>query len=155
MHICWFLKLLLLLWKAYQILLPCQNCPTGQPAKPGKYYKKTKNFNKMAAWSYHCSLWHEHRHWGIGIPGYTFGSTIQAQAIPPPSWGSASPVTTGSQQSFQWASQLSTLQKKRLFSQFMIIFSNYGKKGVIFNEIYPFCWGVYISSDICRMCWAD
>ena len=24
-------------------------------------------------------------HWGIGIPGYTFGSSIQARAIPPPS----------------------------------------------------------------------
>ena len=31
----------------------------------------------------------QRHHWGIGIPGYTFGSSIQAQAIPPPSWGSA------------------------------------------------------------------
>ena len=28
----------------------------------------------------------QRHHWGIGIPGYTFGSSIQARAIPPPSW---------------------------------------------------------------------
>ena len=27
----------------------------------------------------------QRHHWGIGIPGYTFGSSIQARAIPPPS----------------------------------------------------------------------
>ena len=32
------------------------------------------------------------RHYsGVGIPGYPFQCTIQAQAIPPPSWGSAPP----------------------------------------------------------------
>ena len=36
--------------------------------------------------SHHCPLWHEHCRWGIDIPGYTFGSKIQARAIPPPSW---------------------------------------------------------------------
>ena len=30
--------------------------------------------------------------WGIGIPGYTFGSSIQARAIPPPSWSVQSSV---------------------------------------------------------------
>ena len=35
-------------------------------------------------------------HWGIGVPRYTFGSSIQARAIPQPSWVSALPVTTGS-----------------------------------------------------------
>ena len=43
----------------------------------------------------------QRHHWGIGIPGYTFGSAIQARAIPPPFWGSALPVTTGSLQSLQ------------------------------------------------------
>ena len=38
----------------------------------------------------------QRHHCAIGIPGYTFGSSIQARAIPPPSWGSAPPVTTGS-----------------------------------------------------------
>ena len=50
---------------------------------------KTQHFNKTAAFSQHCPLWHEHRHWGIGIPGYSFGSMIQTWAIPLPSWGSA------------------------------------------------------------------
>ena len=34
------------LFKAYQTVPPFQNFPTGQPAKPGKYYQqKTQNFN--------------------------------------------------------------------------------------------------------------
>ena len=46
---------------------------------------------KMCAetWPLATDLWHKHRYWGIGIPGYTFGYVIQAWAIPPPSWGSA------------------------------------------------------------------
>ena len=28
----------------------------------------------------------QRHHWGIGIPGYTFISSIQARAIPPSSW---------------------------------------------------------------------
>ena len=74
-------------WNAYQTVPPCQNFLTGQPAKPGKYYKKfflTKR-----------PLRHKHRHWGIGITGYTFGSMIQAQEILLPSWGFAPLVTTG------------------------------------------------------------
>ena len=38
----------------------------------------------------------QRHHVGIGILGYTFGSSIQARTIPPPSWGSALPVPTGS-----------------------------------------------------------
>ena len=60
---------------------------SGHPAKPGKYYQqKIQNFNKMAACSYQCPLWQEHRHWGFDIPGYNFGSSIYARAIPPTSW---------------------------------------------------------------------
>ena len=28
----------------------------------------------------------QRHHWGIDIPRYTFGFSIQARAIPPPSW---------------------------------------------------------------------
>ena len=31
----------------------------------------------------------QRHHWGISIPRYTFGSSIQARAITSPSWGSA------------------------------------------------------------------
>ena len=33
------------------------------------YQQKSQNFNKTAACSHHCPLWHEHRYWGIGTPG--------------------------------------------------------------------------------------
>ena len=39
--------------------------------------KKTPYFNRTTA----CPLWPEYRHWGIGIPGNTFGYTIQAWTI--------------------------------------------------------------------------
>ena len=84
--------------------------------------KKPQNFNKTAALSHHCPLRHPAPSLGIGIPGYTFGYSIQARAIPPSSWGSAPPVTTGSLYSLQWASPPSTLQKRRLHSLFMIVF---------------------------------
>ena len=77
---------------------PLQNFPTGQPAKavppfqnfpngqPAKYYK-IKQYK-----SHYCSLRYEHRHLGIGIPGYIFRSTIKALAIPSLFWISAPPV---------------------------------------------------------------
>ena len=51
--------------------------------------KKSTILTKTAACSHHCTHWHEHYYWGIGIPTYATGSTIQARAITPPSWGSA------------------------------------------------------------------
>ena len=39
----------------------------------------------------------QRHHRGIGVSGYTIGTSIQAWAIPPPSWNSAHPVTTGRQ----------------------------------------------------------
>ena len=117
---------------------PGRNCSTGQSAKPDKYHQqKSLNFNKTAACSHHCPLWHEHNHWGIGVPGYSFGSTIKARAIPPPSHGSALPVTTSSQKSFQLAFPPSTQPKKRLFSLFMIIYSDYGKNVWYFTKFIP------------------
>ena len=53
--------------------------------------KKNQNFNKMVAGSHRSLPWHEHRNWGIGMLGYTFGSSIQARTIPPPSKNSAPP----------------------------------------------------------------
>ena len=44
---------------------------------------------KTAACSHHCSLRHPAPSLGHWYTGYTFGSSIQALAIPPPSWGSA------------------------------------------------------------------
>ena len=105
------------------------------------YQKKKHNFYKMATRSHHCpsastpSL----GYWYTGISG------IQARAIPPPSRGSAPPVTTGNKWSFQWACPRSTLQKRFLFSLFMISFWEYSKKGVIFDKLYPFdCGSLFI-----------
>ena len=53
-------------------------------------------------------------------------------------------VTTGSQKSLQQASPPSTLQKRCLGSLF-ITFSDYGKKSVIFDKIYSFDCGIYLT----------
>ena len=50
---------------------------------------KHQNFNKPAACSHQCPLRKEHRQWGISVPRYTFGSVIQARAIPTHFSGSA------------------------------------------------------------------
>ena len=76
----------------------------------------------------------QRHHWGSGILGYTFGSSIQAWAIPPPSWGSAASVTTGSLYSLQWASPPSTLQKRHLHSLFYYCILRIRPKQVLFDE---------------------
>ena len=61
MYIWWLLKFVgvFFVWKAYQTLSSCQNFPTGQPAKLGKYWQqKPQHFNKTAACSHHCPLRH-------------------------------------------------------------------------------------------------
>ena len=61
---------------------------------PAAWKVHPRNFNKTTPSSHHCPCRHEHHNWSIGIPGYIFGSAIQAQLIPPPSWGSACQMTT-------------------------------------------------------------
>ena len=47
--------------------------------------------------------------------------------------------------SFKWASPPSILQKRHLRSLFMITFSAYDKKSVLFDEIYPPWLGIYLA----------
>ena len=98
----WFLKFLVVIcvWKAYQLLLPCQNCPTGQPAKPDKYYQQqNQNFTKTGLQcSHHVSLaWTTNTVIGAlvyqGIPSDLWYRTVQSHHLP----GALLPVTTGSQ----------------------------------------------------------
>ena len=135
--------------KTYQTLPSCPNCPSDQPAKPCKYYQqRAQHFNKTANCSHHYRIWHEHRHWGIGILKNTFRSAIQARAIhhlP----GALIPRWLQVANSFQWASPPSTLQKRRLGSLFTI--SDYDKIIVKYDEIYGIDYGIYLSRAICRM----
>ena len=130
MYFWWFLKcLMFFLWKTYKTKPPCQNFPTGQPAKPGKYYKKNKILTKRSIVA-------------STVPSVT-NTSIEAWV----SWGVPSDLRSRSEQSqhrprlcsivysLQWAFPSSTLQKRSLNSLFMIVFSDYGKKDVIFYEI--------------------
>ena len=128
---------------------PCQIFPMGQ-----KYYQQnTHHFNKTAACSHHCSLSHEHRHWGIDIMGYTFRSTIQTQAIPPPSRGSA-PTPGDYRQSIESPMGVPTFNSTEKVLKFTSYDYEIVIKGMIFDDIYPFGCGVYSSSNICQMRWA-
>ena len=84
MYIWSFLKLFVVFFFFVESLpnpVAMQNCSTGQLAKPGKYYqqktlasiinKKPKLKKKWlpVGCSHQFPLWHEHRHWDIGIPG--------------------------------------------------------------------------------------
>ena len=71
----------------------------------------------------------QRHHWGIGVSGFTFGSSIQSLAIPPPSWSWALPVTTCSLWSLQWAFPPSAVQKWLLHWLFMMILWEYGQNG--------------------------
>ena len=96
--------------------------------------------NKSAACTRHCSLWHEHRHWGFVITGYIFVSMIQARAIPSPSWGSAPRVITGRDRVSNGRPHLQLYRKSANFSLFMTIYDyifRLRQKGVLFDKSIP------------------
>ena len=63
-------------WKAYQTLPSCQNCPSDQPAKSGKYYqqKNTSLFPSSANTIIRALVY-----WGI--PSYLRFRPEQAQRL--------------------------------------------------------------------------
>ena len=151
MYIWWFVKLLVVLVER----LKCQHARTAQLVRQQRLasiINKKPQIDQIAAYSHHYSLWQEHGHWGIGIQDI---SSIQAQAIPPPSWGSA--PSSDYRQLIEYPKGIPTFNstENALIFTFMIIFSDYGNKGVRFDEIYPFGCRVYLSSDICQVCWAN
>ena len=122
-------------WHSFVETVPaCQNCLTGLSAKRSKYYQQ-KKLTELPPATTTVPSGTKTVIWSIGIPVNTFGSTIQARAIPPPSWSSAPQVTTGRLLSPKREFPRSTLQKRRLSSLFTIIFRDYSKKGLMFNEI--------------------
>ena len=77
-----FLNLLgIFLWKAYQTLSSCQNFPTGQPSSINNKNRKILTKRPPVATTVPSGT--QRHHWSIGIPGYTFGSLIQAREISP------------------------------------------------------------------------
>ena len=110
------------------ITTPCQNCGTCESAKPGKYYKKNTKKSKAPLVSIAVSSVTQRYHLGIHILENTFGSSIQARGIPPPSWGSASPISKGSLLSLKWASPPSTVQKRSLNTPIIIVLWYRGRK---------------------------
>ena len=77
-------------------------------------------------------------HWGIGIPGYTFGSSIQARAIPPPFWSSASPVTTDSLKSPKGVHTFNSTEKAFTFTIYDCILRIRHKKVCYLTKVSPF-----------------
>ena len=90
-------------------------------------------------------LWHEHCYWGIAKPdilsdlrsrpeksNHLFGALLPRwlQAV-----SNGRPTFNSTEETFK--------------------FLRFRQKFAIFDEIYPFGCGVYLSSDICRMRWAD
>ena len=83
MSLYWFLKLLGFLWRSLPSHAAMPKLLIWSASKAWQVLAtKTPNVYKLTAWNHHCPLWHEHHHWGFGMPGYTFGSGIWARAIP-------------------------------------------------------------------------
>ena len=108
MHIWWFPKFLVVFSCVDSLKKPCLHARTRPPAVTIAILAQTPSL-------------------GIDIPGYTFGSTIQARAIPPPSgavlfwWIHVANRVSNGQLHLQ-------LNKKALNLLLMIRFSYYGKK---------------------------
>ena len=154
MYIWWLLKCLgvFFLWKAYQTLWSCQNFPPGQQslASINKAYQtlwsceifppdqqslasiNNKNpaiLTKRTPVATTVPSGTQRHQWGIGIRGHTFGSLIQARAIPTPSWGSALPVTIESPMGVPIQ-----LYRKGAYIHYLWLYSeNTAKKDVLFD----------------------
>ena len=74
--------------------------------------------------------------WGIGIPGYTLGSSIQARAISPPSWVvRLLPRWLQAVYIFSNGRPHLQLYRKGAYIQYLWLYSeNTAKKGVLFDE---------------------
>ena len=141
MYILWFLKFWMFFYRA--LIKTCryattahlisQQCLASISNKSHTFVKKT------ASCRHHCSLWHEHHHWGIGIPGYMVPSDLrsrpeQSHHLPV----ALLPLSLLKANSFQWASPSSTVVKWCIGSLFTITFSQYGKKVWYVRKSNPF-----------------
>ena len=98
--------------KANQTMPQCQNCPTvSQQCVASFFYKHLNILTKPLLIATAVPTGTQRHHRGIGIPGYTFVSSIQARSIPPPSSGCAHTGTTGSLYSLKWTCPPSILHK--------------------------------------------
>ena len=86
----WFLNCGCFLCKAYQMLALFQNWPTGQPAKPDKYYQQKNSKRPPVVPVVPCGT-------KTVIGAMVYRQIPSARAIQPPSLDSALLVTTGCQ----------------------------------------------------------
>ena len=118
---------------------PCRHATTfqmvSQQSLASIMNKKPQNSNKMAACSHHCPLWHEHR---LGALVYHGIPSDQARAILPPSWALLPDDNRQPIEFLIGVPNFNSTEKVLISTIYEYIFSDYGKKGVIFDEIYPF-----------------
>ena len=94
--------------------------------------RNPKNFDKTGC-NHHCPLWHAHRHWGIGIPSDLQSRPEQSHHLP----GAWLPDDYRQPIGFTTGIPPSSLQKRRLFSLFMIMISDYCKKVWYLTKSFP------------------
>ena len=84
--------------------------------------KKTPKCVKTTACSYHCPIRDSAPTLEIWCTVNTFGTTIQARAIPPPSWIYVMPVTTGRLYSLQLGvPNFSSTEKAIIFTNYYCV----------------------------------
>ena len=83
--------------------------------------------------NHHCPPRHPAQSLGHYYTGFTCGSSNQARAIPPPSWGSALSLNTGSLCSFEFASHLQ-LYRKGVYIDYLWLYSEKTAKRYYFTK---------------------
>ena len=124
-------------------------------SKLGLSSTKPSYFNRTAACIHHCPLRHPApslEHWSTGVYLWIFDP---GPSNPTTFLGLCSPGDYRQSIESPMGDPIFNSTERRLNSLFMIVLWDYGQKGLIFDEIYPFGCEVHLPSDICWMLWAD
>ena len=135
-YIWWLLKFVgvFFVWKAYQT---CRHARTfqlvSQQSLASINNKTPKILTKRPPVATTVPSGTQRHHWGIGIPGYTFGCSIQTRAIPQPSWGSCPRWLQAVYRVSNGRSYLQ-LYRKGAYIHYLWLYSENTVKKVLFDE---------------------
>ena len=123
------------LWKAYQTLSRARTFQLVSQQSLASI--NNKNFNILTRRPTVATTFPpgtKRHHWGIGIPGFAFGSSIKARAIPPPFLGSALPWLQAVCRVSIGRHQHQLYRKGAYINYLWLCSESTDKKGVLFDQ---------------------
>ena len=131
----WWLLKFLEVFFCGKLTKPCRQARTFQLISQQVLTSKTlKILTKRSPVATTVPSGTQRHHWGIDISGYTFGSSIQARAFPPPSWALLSQWLEAVYRVSNGRPHLQLYRKGAYIHYLWLYSKNTAKKGVLFDE---------------------